>query len=150
MTTRLSLGAVGVAVGLYGAFLMLTRASTDGLVNAGVWLAAGVLLHDVALSALVLLAGLVVTRLLPSPVRAPAAVALVVVGTLTVVAVPVLGRFGAREDNATLLDRPYLGSWLILLAVAALAVAVAGVVRSRRGAGVRPAPGTGAGAGPQD
>ena len=91
-----------------------------------------------------------VTRLLPSPVRAPAAVALVVVGTLTVVAVPVLGRFGAREDNATLLDRPYLGSWLVLLAVAALAVAVAGVVRSRRGAGVRPAPGTGAGASPQD
>ena len=39
MTARLTIGAVGVALGVYGAFLLLTRASTDGLVNAGVWLA---------------------------------------------------------------------------------------------------------------
>lgn len=137
MTARLSIGAVGVALGVYGAFLLLTRASTDGLVSAGVWLAGGVLLHDVALSAVVLLGGLAVTRVLPAPVRPPAVVALVVVGTLTVVAFPVLGRFGAREDNPTLLDRPYLGSWLVLLAIAVVAVAVAGVVRSRR---AEPAP----------
>ena len=79
------------------------------------WLAAGVLLHDVVLSLAVVAVGAVVTRLLPVPVRLPAVVALVVVGSLTLVAVPVLGRFGAKADNPTLLDRPYLGSWLVLL-----------------------------------
>lgn len=132
MTGRLVLGALGVGVGLYGAYLLLSRASTEGILDAGLWLAGGVLLHDVALSAVALLGGLFVTRVLPRPVRAPATVALVVLGSLTLVAFPVLGRFGAKEDNPTLLDRPYLGSWLVLLAVGALAVAVTGVVRARR------------------
>ena len=132
MITRLALGAVGVAVGVYGAFLLVSRVSTDSLVNSGVWLAAGVVLHDVVLAGAVLAVGAVVTRLLPTPVRLPAVVALVVVGSLTVVAFPVLGRFGAKADNPTLLDRPYLGSWLVLLAVTAVLVGLAGVVRARR------------------
>ena len=122
-------------VGLYGAFLLLTRASTSGMVDAGIWLGAGVVLHDFVLTAAVLVVGAVVARLLPTPVRLPAVVALVVVGSLTLVAFPVLGRFGAKDDNPTLLDRPYLGSWLVLLALTVIAVAVAGVVRARRDAG---------------
>ena len=38
-------------------------------------------------------------------------VGLVVWGGLTVMAIPVLGRFGALAANPTLLDRPYLTSW---------------------------------------
>jgi hypothetical protein len=38
----------------------------------------------------------------------------VVLATVTVVAVPVLGRFGARADNPTLLDRNYVLGWLAL------------------------------------
>ncbi len=138
MIARLVLGAVGVAVGGYGAFLLVSRTSTESLVATGVWLAAGVLLHDVVLSLAVIGVGAVVTRLLPVPVRLPAVVALVVVGSLTLVAVPVLGRFGAKADNPTLLDRPYLGSWLVLLALTVAVVAVAGLVRARRGRSARP------------
>ena len=49
----------------------------------------------------------------PRSVRAPAAVALVVLGSVTLLAVPVLGRFGARPDNPTLLDRDYSAGWLV-------------------------------------
>ena len=42
---------------------------------------------------------------------------------VTLVAVPVLGRFGARADNPTLLDRDYVAGWLVL----------AGAGRRRRG-----------------
>jgi hypothetical protein len=45
----------------------------------------------------------------------------------------VLGRFGALDDNPTLLDRPYLVTWLVGCAVTVLLVGVAGAVRSRRG-----------------
>jgi hypothetical protein len=71
-------------------------------------------------------------RLVPSPARGPLAVALVVWGSLTLLAVPVLGRFGTLADNPTLLDRPYQTSWWILTAVVAMTVAGAAVVRARR------------------
>ena len=74
-------------------------------------------------------------RVLPGPWQAPATLGLVVWGGVTLMAVPVLGRFGARADNPTLLDRPYLGSWAALTVAAVLVVAVAGLVRARRGTG---------------
>ena len=89
------------------------------------------LVHDLALTAVVLLAALTV-GVLPRPSRAPAAVALVVIGSLTLLAVPVLGRFGERAGNPTHLDRPYLASWLVLVAAATIAVAVAGTLRTRK------------------
>jgi hypothetical protein len=45
----------------------------------------------------------------------------------------VLGRFGALDDNPTLLDRPYLVTWLVGCAVTVLLVAVAGAVLRQRG-----------------
>lgn len=129
---RTLLGALGVAVTAYGGWLLVTRTDTGQLVDAGVWLAAGVVLHDVVLTAAVLAGAALSLRLVPDPARAPAVVGMVVLGSLTLVAVPVLGRFGARADNATLLDRPYLASWLALAAVTVLAVTGASLVRSRR------------------
>ena len=67
------------------------------------------------------------TRVLPAPWRAPAVIALVVWGTLTVAAVPVLTRAGARADNATLLDRPYVATWWAISAIVVVLVAVAGL-----------------------
>jgi hypothetical protein len=57
----------------------------------------------------------------------------VVWGGVTLMAVPVLGRFGARPDNPTLLDRPYLGTWVALSVVTLAVVATAGALRARRG-----------------
>jgi hypothetical protein len=69
---------------------------------------------------------------LPRAARAPAVVGFVVLGTLTLLAVPVLGRFGARADNPTLLDRSYWAGWLVLAALTLVAVLAATLVRSRR------------------
>ena len=55
-----------------------------------------------------------------------------VLGPVTLLAVPVLGRFGERPDNPTLLDRDYTAGWLVLAGLTALTVAAAAVVRSRR------------------
>lgn len=130
---RAALLALGVAVAAYGGWLLVSRTDTDQLVDAGIWLASGVVLHDVVLTAVVLIVAAASLRVLPEPARAPTVVAMVVLGSLTLVAVPVLGRFGAREDNPTLLDRPYVASWFVLLAITVVAVVVASVVRARRG-----------------
>jgi hypothetical protein len=101
-------------------------------VNAGIWLASGVVLHDFVLAPVVL--GLVVAgaRVAPAAAGVPAAGALVVLGAVTILAIPVLGRFGARPDNPTLLDRNYAAGWFALAGVVLLATVVATLVRSRR------------------
>jgi hypothetical protein len=128
--SRLALGAVGVLCGVYGGWLVVSRG--HDLLNAVLWLAGGVLLHDAVLSLVVLTVGAVALRVVPRTARAPVAVGFVVLGSVTLLAVPVLGRFGARADNPTLLDRNYLAGWLVLAALTVLGVVAASLVRSRR------------------
>ncbi len=128
--SRLALGAVGVLLGLYGAWLVLSRG--HDLLNVVLWLAAGVVLHDGILSIALLVAAAVSLRLVPQAARAPVAVGTVVLGSLTILAIPVLGRFGERADNATLLDRDYTVGWLVVAGLTVAAVVGASVVRSRR------------------
>jgi hypothetical protein len=130
MRARLLLGALGIAIAAYGAWQLSAEDLAD-LVNTAVWLAAGVVLHDFVLVPLTLGACWLGMRLLPPGRRAPVAAGLVVLGTLTVLAVPVLGGWGANADNATILDRDYPAGWLV---VAGLTVAgvVAGLAFGRR------------------
>lgn len=132
--TRVLLVVVGVLFGAYGAWLLLSRQDTDGNIATGTWLVAGVLLHDFLLVPVVLVVMGLGSRLLPGAWRAPVAVGVVVLGSLTLMAVPVLGRFGARPDNPTLLDRPYVAGWLVLAALVAVVVVAVCLLRSRRGA----------------
>ena len=128
--SRVALGAVGVLLGLYGAWLLLSRG--HDLWNVVVWLGGGVVLHDAVLSVALLVLGVLVVRVLPTVAQAPAVVGFVVLGSATLFAVPVLGRFGARPDNATLLDRNYVAGWLALAGITLVAVVTATLVRSRR------------------
>ena len=132
MRTRIALIGLGTLVGGYGAWLLLSRQDLDQLRSVAVWLVAGVLLHDVLLSGVLVALGLVGSRLLPRPLRRPATITLVVLGTVTVAAVPVLGRFGARADNPTLLDRDYGAGWLVLAVLVVGTVAVVEVLVNRR------------------
>ena len=129
MRTRLLLGALGVAVATYGGWLLLQEDLSD-LVDTAVWLAGGVVLHDFVLVPLTLLLGLALVRLLPANLRAPVAGGLVVLGTVTLMAVPVLGGWGANADNPTILDRNYPVGWLVVAGVTMLVVVVTIVLRA--------------------
>ena len=126
---RIMLGALGVAAAAYGAWLLLQEDLAD-LIDTAVWLAGGVVLHDFVLVPLTLLVGLALTRLLPVRFRAPAVGGLVVLGTLTLLAVPVLGGWGANADNPTILDRNYPVGWLVVAGVTMLVVVVTIVLRA--------------------
>jgi hypothetical protein len=135
---RLAIGAVGLLVGLYGAYLLLSRQDHDQLVSAAIWLGAGVVLHDFVLAPLVLVAVLMGGRLVPVGFRAAVVAGLVVLGTATIVAIPVLGGFGERPDNPSLLNRHYWIGWLVLAAVVLVAVVVGGLrARARHGVSSR-------------
>lgn len=132
MRTRGVLLALGGALMLYGAWLLLSRQDPGQWLEVAIWLGAGVAAHDALLSGLVIGVCLVGSRLVPRAWRAPAVIALVVWGSLTIAAVPVLSGLGVRADNPTLLDRPYVATWWVLSAIVVLLVALAGLVRSRR------------------
>jgi hypothetical protein len=125
-----ALAALGVLAGLYGGWLLLSRG--HDLENVAVWLVGGVVVHDAVLSVLVIALAALAVRALPPAARLPAAVGFVVLGSVTLSAIPVLGRFGARPDNPTLLDRGYWAGWLVLAGLTLVAVIVATLVRSRR------------------
>jgi hypothetical protein len=134
MTTRVLIGALGLAVAAYGAWLLLGDDLAD-LVTIAVWLAAGVVLHDFVLVPLTLGLAWLGVRLLPEVIRAPAAAGLVVLGTLTLLAVPVLGRWGANADNATILDRHYGLGWLSVAGLTIMGVLLVLVAKKGRSGG---------------
>jgi hypothetical protein len=127
--SRMAVTGLGVLIAGYGAWLLLSR-GRDHL-DIAIWLGAGVLLHDGLIALAALAAGVVVLRFAPTRVRGPLAAGLIVLSTVTVAAIPVLGRFGERADNPTLLPRDYTLGWLVFALAVLLAVAVGTLVGSR-------------------
>lgn len=129
---RAGLIVLGTIVIGYGGWLLVSRQDPDRVLHAAVWLAGGVVVHDALLAPLALACGALGIRRLPKAARVPTVVGCVAFAPLTLLAIPVLGRFGAREDNPSLLDRPYLEAWAVLALLTLLAVGIATAVRSRR------------------
>ena len=126
----------GLVVGLIGAWLFVTS-GLDNVLHAATWLVAGVAAHDGVLAPATLLVVVIAARALPDWARVPMTVGLVVLGTVTIMAIPVLGRFGARPDNPSLLDRDYTAGWLWLTAAVLVSVAAAAWWRRLHPAGDR-------------
>jgi hypothetical protein len=120
----------GVLVTAYGGWLLLDLgwANTRSTLT---WLIGGVVLHDAVFAPLVLVAALVAVRLVPRERLAPWVVALVVLVPVTLAGIPELGRFGARADNATLLDRPYWLGWSVMVTLVVAVALVAAATRRR-------------------
>jgi hypothetical protein len=51
---------------------------------------------------------------------------------VTLLAIPELGRFGARADNPTLLDRHYWLGWSVLVTLVVVGVGAGSAVVARR------------------
>jgi hypothetical protein len=127
---RLLLGATGVVLIAVGVVFLSDDPFGD-LVGVGAWLAGGVVAHDAVIAPLVIVVGALGVPRLPRAFRAPAVVGLVVLMTVTLMAVPVIGRFGAKADDHGLLDRPYVALWLAFAALVVVAVVIASLLRRR-------------------
>jgi hypothetical protein len=126
--------AAGLAAAAYGGILLLDQGGRN-LVATLRWLIGGVVLHDGVLAPLTILVAVVTARLLRGRLPAAVVVGAIVLGSVTVVAVPVLGRFGARADNPTLLDRHYLLGWLVFAILTVIATTLAALAGRRRQGG---------------
>jgi len=130
MRTRLAIGVLGVAMGAFGALRFLQLDFPD-MVDAVLWLAAGVVVHDGVIAPLTIALTVLATRVVPSKARVRVTVGLIVLATVTVSAVPVLSKLGEKPDNPTLLDRNYLVGWLVFAVLVLLGTLLAGPVARR-------------------
>lgn len=129
-TTRLAVALLGIGAAAYGAQQLLDL-GLDNLVATLAWVVGGVAIHDGLVAPLSVVAAVVLVRLTRGRTPAPVVVGAVVLGTVTIAAVPVLGRFGARPDNPTLLDRSYVAGWFVFAGLTVLLVVVAVLVERR-------------------
>jgi hypothetical protein len=120
MRLRILLGTVGVLMGGFGLLRLLQHHPGD-VVSSVLWLAGGVVVHDGIVAPLTIGAVVLGTRVLPRRLWSVTATGLIVLVTVTVTAVPVLGSWGSRPDNPTLLDRNYVAGWLVLVVTVLLA-----------------------------
>ncbi|NUT51895.1 MAG: hypothetical protein HOV94_32075 [Saccharothrix sp.] len=118
---RWVLGVLGVAMGLWGASLLLPLVDLDLLL----WFVGGPIVHDLLLAPLFAGVGLLVARWVPRRWRAAVLVGLTLTGVLVLLAVPLLWRPFAGPPNPGLLDRDYRAG--LLVAVAAVWAAVGAV-----------------------
>lgn len=129
--SRLALLVLGLAAGTYGGWRLLDLGWANTRATL-VWLVGGVVLHDGVFAPLVLVVTVVAVRVLPPDRLAPGVVALVVLVPVTLLAIPELGRLGARADRPTLLDRDYWLGWSLLVTLVVVAVAAGTLVSTRR------------------
>jgi hypothetical protein len=131
---RAALGACGIALVLVGLWHLLVSQRPDlpAAVSIVLFAAGGLVAHDAVIAPLVVLLGAVALPRLPSWSRAPVVVGAVVLGSVTLAAVPVLGRFGAKPDDPWLLPRPYGVLEAVLAGTVLLVVVVASLLRRRR------------------
>jgi hypothetical protein len=119
---RSALVALGVLAAAYGGWLLVSRQHGAQVRQVVEWAAAGVILHDAGLAPLALALGWLGDRLLPRRIARIAALAMLLVGPLTIVAIPVLDG-AAAGANPTLLDRDYATGWLLAAGVLVLGLA---------------------------
>jgi hypothetical protein len=135
---RIGLVVIGVLAAAYGVrrLLELPWANTRATLE---WLVGGVVLHDGVFAPAVLVVSLVALRVAGAKRLAPVVVVLVILVPVTLLGIPELGRFGARADRPTLLDRDYWLGWSVLVTLVTGAVALGTVARLRRRAVASPA-----------
>ncbi len=127
---RAVLLAVGVGGGLWGVWLMRDFTSPQ-LISIATFLIGGVILHDAILAPVTVGLGVLAAKRLPNHFRAAVGIAFLLWGTLTLAFFNVLSGQGGKPDNMTVLNRPYLLSWLVMTGVLAGVVVIAAMRRRR-------------------
>jgi hypothetical protein len=148
-TWRIVLATGGIALALFGCFRLATQLPVATLIALGSWLVAALIIHDGILSPAVVAVGWLLRTHVPDRGRRYLQGALIVTGSATVIALPMIYLRGSQPEVKALLLRDYgLNLTLIVGAVAVCsmllyAVRVARDRTSPPGPGTEPAPESG-------
>ncbi len=134
---RIAMVGAGVIFLAIGAYALLSQVALDTLPNMIVWLAGGLILHDVVIAAVVAAVGFVLGRWLPDGVRQIVAGGLIVAGIIALVALPVVIGGGRTPSNPTLLPLDYSRNLLIVVVIIGAITGCLVAIRLVRSRGVQ-------------
>ncbi|MCH9817166.1 MAG: hypothetical protein K0U64_12070 [Actinomycetia bacterium] len=131
MILRVFLIAIGTVVMAFGGWTLYETIPQSTFANLGIWIVAGVLIHDILLAGLVAAGGWAIGRLIPARFRAYVQSGFIVAGVLVIMAIPVLIAGGRQPDNPSLLPLDYPRNLAIVLGLIAIGTVLTAVVRER-------------------
>lgn len=124
--------AAGLAIVAFGLVGLLNDPRGGSLTSWVTFLLGGLLLHDGLFAPLVVIASLIAWWVLPRRARPAIQATAVVAGTVVLVAIPVVGRWGRLAGNPSLLPRDYAAGLAVAIGVIATLGALAVVWALRR------------------
>jgi hypothetical protein len=113
---RIILAVVGVGVGAYGLFQLLTQLPRQTLVLLALWLIAALIIHDGLLSPAVVAVGAALRRYVPDRGRRYLQFGLIMAAMVTVIAVPLIYRANTQPPAKALLLQDFGINLTVLLA----------------------------------
>ncbi len=123
---------VGLGVIGFGLAGLLNARLIGSIASWATYLVGGLLVHDAVLAPIVVAISVVLIYLVPSRIRPAVQGTLVVAGSVALVAIPVVGGWGRKPDNPTLLPRDYGLGLAIAIAIILAAGAIAAARAARR------------------
>jgi hypothetical protein len=113
---RIILAVVGVGVGAYGLFQLLSQLPRQTLVLLALWLIAALIIHDGLLSPAVVAVGAALRRYVPDRGRRYLQFGLIMAAMVTVIAVPLIYRANTQPPAKALLLQDFGINLTVLLA----------------------------------
>lgn len=129
MIGRTALIGLGALVILYGAQGLLRSVGFAELRSVATWFVGGALLSDLLLAPVVIIVGVVLSRIVSGRVRPYVQAGLIITGGVTLIALPLLTGRGKSDSNPSELPLNYPRGWLITIACVWAAVAVLALTR---------------------
>ena len=114
---RIILAVVGIALGAFGVFRLVSEIPTYSLLVLGVWLAAALVIQDAILAPSVVGVGWLLRRYVPDRGRRYLQVALIMSALITVIAVPMIFLRGSQPAVKALLLRDYGFNLMLIIAI---------------------------------
>jgi hypothetical protein len=113
---RIILAVVGVGVGAYGLFQLLSQLPRQTMVLLALWLIAALIIHDGLLSPAVVAVGAALRRYVPDRGRRYLQFGLIMAAMVTVIAVPLIYRANTQPPAKALLLQDFGINLTVLLA----------------------------------
>jgi hypothetical protein len=129
---RIILALAGLLLLAFGVFRLLTEIPTGSLIKLGIWLLAALIIHDLLISPAVVGVGWTLRRKVPDRGRRYLQAALIIIASVTVIALPMIALRGSQPPVKALLLRDYATNLALLIGLIAAITAVAYAVRVRR------------------
>jgi hypothetical protein len=129
---RIILVVAGVALGLFGILRLTTEVPLANLLWLIIWLAAAVAIHDGILSPFVVGLGWLLRRLVPDRARRHLQFALIMIGLVTVIALPMIYLRGSQPAVKALLLRNYGANLALIVGLIAVVTLIIYAIRVAR------------------